>query len=419
MKQAIPQPVIIPAVLDVSDDVKPQAKTSFGILLNKVVMPAVQSTQEYINFQSAINSLSQRIRGNDETEPLEAVSVLANNISQRMRDIIDVKALIDISIPNDSDVEKFLSSSATMKMDDGIETPPSLQGHGAQRSLIFALIEAIAKQNSIMNDEGTQERAVLILFEEPELYLHPHLMRKLKNSLLTISQSNGWQVVISTHSPFLINVTEEPKSLIILKKNGNLQPPGLKQLEADPFVGNERENMRDRLRALLNFHPSVNEAFFAKRVVLVEGDTEMAVLKHCNWDIFNRTGITLDMFDHTTIVSCGGKWTIPAFAKLMHSFNIPLRIIHDMDKKNRTESELQEAPAIDPFKANAKIRESVPENVNIYTVEDTFEDVISTNCANDKPFKAWNRINSIVENNELDNYPKLIEIINFAYNWNN
>ena len=66
-------------------------------------------------------------------------------------------------------------------MDDGVETTIERQGHGSQRALIFALIEVLANHSS-KNTSEEMTRSTILLFEEPELYLHPHLMIRLKNA---------------------------------------------------------------------------------------------------------------------------------------------------------------------------------------------------------------------------------------------
>ena len=100
------------------------------------------------------------------------------------------------------DTNKFVGSNTTLLMDDGTETTIGRQGHGAQRSLIFALIEVLADRSSSLEQQEYMNWTIL-LFEEPELYLHPHLMIRLKNALKSISEKENWQVIISTHSPFL------------------------------------------------------------------------------------------------------------------------------------------------------------------------------------------------------------------------
>jgi predicted ATP-dependent endonuclease of OLD family len=414
LKQAIPNVEIIPAVRDASDEAKTQTTTAFGKLLNSIVMPAIQKTEEYSHLMTSVENLSKKIRGKDGIVQPEEIEALAKTISSQIAEIIDVKAILDIATP---DTDKFLGSNAVIKLDDGTETSISYQGHGTQRALIFALIEALAKQKAEnIQQEGEEKliRSTILLFEEPELFLHPHLMRRLKKSLQKLGTLGYWQVIISTHSPFLIDVIDNPKSLILLRRENSSVK--LSQLHEDPFDDDSKE----ALRASLDFHPTVNEAFFANKVVLVEGDTEIAVLRHidCPYKLYN---ITDELYYATTVISCGGKWTIIALAKILLKFEIPYRIIHDCDAHGRNEDVLKRVTGLDPYNANSKIRE-VATGVDIKLIDDTFEDILWERedrakeiSKKDKPFRAWKKVKKMVRDRESNG--KLKEIFEFVYNW--
>jgi energy-coupling factor transporter ATP-binding protein EcfA2 len=419
LKQALPQVVLIPAVSDANEHAKPAYKTTFGILMSKVLFPAIQQSDEYKKFKDAVDALGSKIRGGEGIEKLKSVQELEADITIRMKSIIESRAVVALAPP---DIEKFIGNSATIRLDDGVETPIHLQGHGVQRAFIFALIEVLAKQTAKIDSQpdAPRQRATILLFEEPELYVHPHLMRRLKKSLQQLSESSAWQVVISTHSPFLVDVAEDPLSLVILRKespNGSSIPT---QLQTDPF-GQDQESQRDKeaLRAALDFHPTVTEAFFARRVVLVEGDTEVAILRQ-ETNVLALSGIAKDKIDTTTVVSCGGKWTIPAIAKLLDYFNIPFRIIHDLDRKGRSDEELMKARAIDPFRANARI-EAIAGRNRIWVVEDTFENILSETDqipSNAKPYHAWRKVRELCDGKtDLDHAPRLKEVVEWAFNW--
>ncbi|AXR60574.1 ATP-dependent nuclease [Leptospira mayottensis] len=269
-----------------------------------------------------------------------------------------------------------LSSNAFLRINDGTETKISYQGHGIQRALVFSLIEVLSKQQSVaVRGENVHQRSAVLLFEEPELYLHPHLIRRLKKSLQEITKNGKWQVIVSTHSPFLVEVADNPRSLILFRRNDQNTPPIIAQPKADPFeINDSSRDDRVALRAALDFHPTVTESFFAKRVVLVEGDTEVAIFRHSN-DIYKVFNIPEENIQGTSIVSCGGKWTIPAIARILVALNVPFRIIHDKDARNLTEPELNSLPPIHPYNANSRIKDSSNGNP-IFVVEDTFEDVI-------------------------------------------
>lgn len=416
LKQALPHAEIIPAVKDATEDTKPQAKTTFGRLLNAIIIPAIQNTPEFEKLKNSVEALSKIVRGANGTKQPEIIERFSTDISSRIAEIINVKAILDIAEP---DTEKFLGSNAILRLNDGIETDISHQGNGAQRSLVFALIEAVAKFTSKGSGDTENMKSTILLFEEPELYLHPHLMRRLKSSLIEISKKQGWQVVISTHSPILIDVVENPKSLLILKKSANSREIVVTQLTADPFDDESKE----ALRATLNFHPTVNECFFADRVVLVEGDTEISILTHEDKP-YQKFGIDDKTYSGTTVISCGGKWTIPAIAILMGKFNIPYRVMHDRDAKGRTQEALDKIDgALDPYKANTKIREIVGEE-KLKVIDDTFEDIIwprvdkSRKISNkDKPYRSWTRIKEICKDGSITQYKDLKEVFEFVFKW--
>ena len=75
------------------------------------------------------------------------------------------------------------------------------QGH--QRLVIASIIKAFADQRKELNDK---KKKVIILFEEPEIFLHPILKARLRDTLLKISEE--FQVIISTHDPYFISIKE-------------------------------------------------------------------------------------------------------------------------------------------------------------------------------------------------------------------
>ena len=414
LQQALPKCVVIPAVSSISDDLKTTGKSPFNQLLSSVVMPVISRSDEFRNLQTAIQSLTEKMQGQAEDEFAE-IRGITDALTTRLSGILDAEVLMSLNTP---DSEKFINSGATLLVNDGHTTSPDNQGNGAQRALTFALLETIARMESLGDRE--QVKSTLLLFEEPELYIHPHLMRKLKGILETIGSSVNWQVVSTTHSPFLIDVASDPKSLVLVSRNGRGQPTQVKQLQSDPFIIAENgAKERQALRATLDFHPTVCEAFFASRVVLVEGDSEVAIFKRAN-EILSVFEIDTSTVESTTIVSCGGKWTIPAIARLLNNFDVPFRIVHDMDKKDRSDEELQELIGIDPYRANAKIDRAAL-NIDKFVVEDTLEDLLwpeASPSGKDKPYKAWKRINHLLENpEELRDLAGFRRLISFVYEW--
>lgn len=85
---------------------------------------------------------------------------------------------------------------------DGFEGDIDNKGHGLQRSLIFALLKTYA---DTMNEKDELDKSFIFLIEEPEIYLHPHLQRKMYQVLRKISEGKD-QVIYSTHSSLFIDI---------------------------------------------------------------------------------------------------------------------------------------------------------------------------------------------------------------------
>lgn len=406
LQQALPKIVIIPAVKDATEESK-YSRTgksgAFGELMKKLILPQIQAEAEYENIVNAISALSDRIHSE---EGIDGIRQINDRLSRRLSRLINAKANVKFDNP---EIDTIISSSVGLRILDGThDTPIGLQGHGLQRTLIFSLLEMVAESEAAISDENS--RTTIVLYEEPELYLHPQMLRKLKSILNTISQSENWQIICSTHSPVFINVADVPESLVILSRtaDGGI---ALRQLTENPFEDTDPGRIeRDALRAALDFHPTVCEVFFASKVVLVEGDTEMAIFKHCD-PLLGHCGVDLERALDCTIVSCGGKWTIPAIGRLLRSFGIPFRVVHDLDRHSKTDAQLVELAPIHPFRANARIAlVAAPED--IFICEDTLEDLWE-GSKSDKPYSAIKNNIERVENNNVTH--RLRELVRFVY----
>ena len=109
------------------------------------------------------------------------------------------------------------------------------------------------------------------------------------------------------------------KSICIVRKNKNF---GTKvfQFKGHLFSGDEIKNFN------MNYwiNPDRSELFFAKKVILVEGQTDKIVLGYLSKK--------LDIYKYDySILECGSKSLIPQFIKLLNIFKIPYVAVYDKD----------------------------------------------------------------------------------------
>ena len=107
--------------------------------------------------------------------------------------------------------------------------------------------------------------------EEPELYIHPQLGKLFYDVLNSFSKND--QVIYTTHSPRFIDVYEYD-SIALIKKN---KIEGTKFINSDSTAFN---GLIDRkvFQGFTQLNSDVNELFFAKNVIVVEGPEDKVAI---------------------------------------------------------------------------------------------------------------------------------------------
>ena len=159
-------------------------------------------------------------------------------------------------------------------------------------------------------------RGLVILIEEPELYLSPPAQRHLHRLLRALASRGRNQVLYSTHSPVFLGVDKLDELVLVRhdERTGTtlLQPEALTRKQAFRMVAE-----LDAERA---------EMFLARAVMLVEGRTEKVALPF----VFSALGLDADQ-EAITVVDCQGKGNIPLFAEICNACHIPYVVLHDRD----------------------------------------------------------------------------------------
>jgi len=214
--------------------------------------------------------------------------------------------------------------------DTNLSFQASNLGMGVQASISIAILKAYSQ---LKLGNGTP-----IFIDEPELFLHPQAQRNFYKVLCELAES-GTQIFFTTHSPDFLNVGRFNEVFLVRKnmEEGTYvrcaQPnrfiadlnirTGITSQEADLMLQykNAYEETGDTQKA--------NEAFFAKKIILVEGQSESLLLPY----LFEKIG-----FDYIgkgiTIVRCGAKNDIDRFYRLYTEFGIPSYVIFDGDSQH-------------------------------------------------------------------------------------
>jgi len=166
-------------------------------------------------------------------------------------------------------------------------------GSGVQNLVLLSLFRTYAK---------LMKNKVVLAIEEPEIYLHPQAQRKLYSSFIGLAypknKEPGTQIFYTTHNPNFVNALRADESTILFK-NENI---GTYKLERSPNVTAEYLE-KGKFKIYTHFNTERNELFFAKKVILVEGDSDkilFTTLCKEKWDI------DIDK-ECVSIIECGGK----------------------------------------------------------------------------------------------------------------
>jgi len=312
----LPEFHLVPAVRDVTEETKPTGPTLLSRLLDVIIKRIARQNPAFQRLQEAARDIKTMIEGKNPEEKLAEIRELEERLKQELTPW-NIELSIGVDAP---DIDRIFQLGTNIKLDDGIETRVDEKGHGLQRSLIFALMRvwaAEATQAEAKEAREIRERSHIFAFEEPELYLHPQMCRATYESLKQISSTD--QVFISTHSPHFIDM-EDYRHIAIVKKPSLEKGTQVIRVQKELFKG-ERKKHFNMLRF---FNPDRNELFFARKVVLVEGPTEKAVLP--------LLGRRIECFDHkVSIIDCGSKFNLTLYMDVLNAFNIPYLVIHDED----------------------------------------------------------------------------------------
>lgn len=212
-------------------------------------------------------------------------------------------------------------------LDGQTETAVDRQGHGFQRTILISALQLLAQSGS-----ASAEGVICLAIEEPELYQHPiqaQAFAKILRSLAEESEKRI-QVTYATHSQYFLEARHfnqvrrltrsEDETPVVTVHSSNVENV---QTILEGVV--DAGQIERQLDGIVTSRLAV--ALFASCVLLVEGDTEVAVL----YGIGDREAKGLFESKGLSIVSAGGKGGIPLAHAILTSLGIPTYALFDGD----------------------------------------------------------------------------------------
>lgn len=187
------------------------------------------------------------------------------------------------------------------------------------KNILYSLDEYEIKIKSKLSD-------LFLIFEEPELHLNPQESREMYSLLVKLSKI-GVQIILETHSSYFVGLKQYKSICLIKKIRGEVK---VFQYTGKLLNGDEIKNFN------MNYwiNPDRGEMFFAKKVILVEGQTDKIALSY----LAKKLGVYNYSY---SIIECGSKSIIPQFIKVLNGYKIPYVAVYDKDNHRwRNETEL-------------------------------------------------------------------------------
>ena len=279
---------------------------------------------------------------NDSSSVLKASEIkkVEKHISRALKKLTAVERFA-IAPHIEADECEILSRILFLKDENNISIPDN--GYGVQFNLLImlSLLEKIIDFSKKRKPEEDDFSALLV-FDEPEIHLHPYLQRAIMQDIICLAngedeqfnslleeyfgiQSISAQIIVTTHSPNMITDDYE-KIIRMYRKNGRICAVSGKGLQ---LSDSERKQ-------LFRQFEYIKEAVFARAAIVVEGDSEYGSFPHFASLLgidFNKKGIAL--------LKAEAAESIIPIIKLFNKLGIKSVGVIDNDKK--IEKNIQDA----------------------------------------------------------------------------
>lgn len=232
---------------------------------------------------------------------------------------------------NSANVGQILKNSDVVFSPTATEREYSIDEMGdGMRSLFYiSLVDSLLSVESYIRTEQAKEGSTcpfnrhppiktIIALEEPENHISPHLLGKLITNLKSIADKQNAQIILTSHSPSIVKrVDPEHLRYFRLKKHTVVRRITLPDEEK---FAEQRKFVKEAVCA----YP---ELYFAKLVILGEGDSEEIILP--KFLSLQNEGVDCSGI---SVVPLGGRY-VNHFWRLLNDLKIPFITLLDLDRE--------------------------------------------------------------------------------------
>lgn len=357
----------IPEVNKTEDTLKLSGPSPFRDMVNFVMKRAVSESESFNGLRTSFDTFNQCFKGECSSDGF-SVNALVDAINKEVEGW-QIRFGVDVNpLKPEELVKNLLTHYIEDKNLNGKRVSISTYGQGLQRHLIYTLILLSSK---FVAPKATKKKDfapdfTLILFEEPEAFLHPSQQDRMNASLRELATEETQQVFVTTHSPNFVSKNVQDLTSIIrihkpaavsesyqlskddlnllLDENIGLYRVFCDMLQ-DPDISdalkikirrkglgedNPQEDKKleeEAIRCMMWLNTERAALFFAKQVIICEGPSEKVLLEYLienNWPELRDK--------HIYFADALGKFSIHRFMTLLSKLGIKHSVLMDRDK---------------------------------------------------------------------------------------
>lgn len=363
----------IPETYKTDDNLKMSGPSPLRNMVNFVMGKVVDKSPTYASLKEAFENFNKEFPAEKTAEGF-SLENLQRDINRNVEEW-GIKFGLHINpISTENIVKNLVSHYIEDTALDNQHVDINLFGQGLQRHLIYTLLRVGAtytEKKKVKKKEFSPD-FTLILFEEPEAFLHPTQQEILNISLQKIADEDSQQIIITTHSPIFVrkNIDLLPSLLKLRRQDGvskiyqvNHTETGqlfdennslfklFSDLLADDAVSSEIKNkiksknlgdkeadvdqklQEESLKYFLWMDGERSCVFFAKHVFICEGASEKVFFDY----LFDNEWHELKP-KHIYFLDAMGKFNLHRYMNLFNQLGISHSVIYDKDPDSEVQS---------------------------------------------------------------------------------
>ena len=373
--------VYIPAVRDPSR----QLKNASGTMMYQVMSSINWSEETKGNVKAKIKELNEQFEGE------KGVAMFGTSLAEQWKayDSDDRYSTASLRF-NSTDIETSIRKTEVVfePTETGKEYTIDQMGDGLRSLFYISLVDSILDVEAKMQREIESDPEntsfsrkppilTIVALEEPENHIAPHLLGKLVGNLRNIAGKSNAQAIMTSHSPAIVKRVD-PENLRYFRMDKGLLASKVKSI-----ILPEKESAQDQYKYIKEAVRAYPELYFAKLVILGEGDSEEIILPKY-WEALNGS---VDV-GGISIVPLGGRH-VNHFWRLLNDLQIPHITLLDLDREREGGGWGRIRYVLKQLLANGQDRSKLLNTESGVMTDEELDGMLGWDISDSKLMQAW------------------------------